>query len=83
MQLLTSFIITWLMLLLLNLQVEQTQGVVKKEQGLAAKLQQEISAVTSNAQKQKELEQQKTEATAAEKQLIEKSLNAERQKVTC
>jgi len=54
---------------------------VKNEQSLASKLKQEISAVNSSAQKQMQLEQEKTEAAEAERALVEKSLQAERQKV--
>ena len=63
-------------------QVEKTQSVVKKEQSLAAKLKEEISVVNNNAQKQMQLEKEKAEATESEKALVEKSLDAERQKVT-
>ena len=61
--------------------MEKTQSAVKKEQGLASKLKQEINAVNDNAQKQLQLEKEKAEATESEKSLIEKTLNAERQKV--
>ena len=54
---------------------------MKKEQGLSSKLKAEINAVNSNAQQQMQLEQEKAEATAAEKALVEKTLDAERQKV--
>ena len=64
-----------------GLQVEKTQSAVKKEQGLASKLKEEINAVNSNAQQQMQLEKEKAEATAAEKALVEKTLDAERQKV--
>ena len=63
------------------LQVDSTQSAVKKEQGLVSKLKEEINAVNSNAQQQMQLEQEKAEATAAEKALVEKTLDAERQKV--
>lgn len=63
-------------------QVEKTQSAVKKEQGLAAKLKEEISAVNNTSQKQMQLEKEKVEATEAERSLVEKSLKAERQKVS-
>ena len=62
--------------------MEKTQKAVKKEQSLASKLKEEISAVNSSTQKQMQLEQQKVEATQAERVLVEKSLNAERHKVS-
>lgn len=65
----------------LCLQVEKTQSAMEKEQGLASKLKEEINAVNSNAQKKLQLEQERAEATAAEKALVEKTLDAERQKV--
>ena len=61
--------------------MDSTQSAVKKEQGLVSKLKEEINAVNSNAQQQMQLEQEKAEATAAEKALVEKTLDAERQKV--
>ena len=61
--------------------MEKTQQAVKKEQKLASQLQQEIKAVNSNADEQVQLEQQKVQATEKERALVEKSLEAERQKV--
>ena len=58
-----------------------TQSAVEKQQGLASKLKQEISAINSSAQKQVQLEQEKAKAEAAEKALVQKFLDAERQKV--
>lgn len=55
---------------------------MKKEQSLASRLKEEISAVNTNAQKKMQLEKEKAEATESEKALVEKSLDAERQKVT-
>ena len=66
----------------MSAQVEKTQSAVKKEQGLAAKLKEEISAVNNSSQKQMQLEKEKVEATEAERSLVEKSLKAERQKVS-
>ena len=65
------------------LQVEKTQQAVKKEQGLASKLKEEIKAVNSSTDKQMQLEQQKVQATEKERALTEKALQAERQKVSC
>ena len=62
-------------------QVEKTQQAVKKEQGLASKLKEEIKAVNSSAEEQMQLEQQKVQATEKERSLTEKALQAERQKV--
>lgn len=63
------------------MQVEKTQQAVKKEQGLASKLKEEIKAVNSSAEEQMQLEQQKVQATEKERSLTEKALQAERQKV--
>lgn len=59
-----------------------TQSAVEKQQGLASKLKQEISTINSSAEKQVQLEQEKAEAEAAEKALVQKFLDAERQKVS-
>lgn len=59
-----------------------TQSAVKKQQGLASKLKEEINAINDSAQKQKKLEQDKAAAIAAEKALVDKFLDAERQKVS-
>ena len=54
---------------------------MEKEQSLAAKLKKEITAANESAEKQVQLEQEKAKATEAERALVEKSLQAERQKV--
>lgn len=64
-------------------QVEKTQQAVKKEQSLASQLEQEMKAVNSSAEEQVQLEQQRVQATEKERALVEKSLQAERQKVSC
>lgn len=62
-------------------QVEKTQEAVQKEQSLASKLKEEIKQANSSAEEKVQLEQQKVQATEKERALVEKSLEAERQKV--